>query len=119
MLMCSISKRIAHETAGAARIRSSLRPLFSRARCSCKTPGASRRGIAKLYLSVIARSEATKQSSYPLCREMDCFASLAMTGLENEQGQLIKRIGDFEAHQNQRGDHQIKAEMHEGLETKY
>jgi hypothetical protein len=70
-------------------------------------------------ISVIARSEATKQSSYPLCREMDCFASLAMTGLENEQRQLIKRIGDFEADQNQRGDHQIKAEMHEGLETKY
>jgi hypothetical protein len=39
--------------------------------------------------------------------------------LENEQRQLIKRIGDFEADQNQRGDHQIKAEMHEGLETKY
>src|SRR5258707_15004192 len=30
---------------------------------------------------------------------------------ENEQRQLIERIGDFEAHQNQRCDHQIKAEM--------
>jgi hypothetical protein len=28
---------------------------------------------------VIARSEATKQSIHPLCRAMDCFASLAMT----------------------------------------
>jgi hypothetical protein len=46
-------------------------------------------------------------------------ASLAMTGLKNEHRQLIKRIGDFEADQNQRGDHQIKAEMHERLETKY
>jgi hypothetical protein len=30
-------------------------------------------------LHVIARSEATKQSMFPLCRAMDCFASLAMT----------------------------------------
>src|ERR1700709_2604817 len=29
--------------------------------------------------SVIARSEATKQSILSLCRAMDCFASLAMT----------------------------------------
>jgi hypothetical protein len=29
--------------------------------------------------TVIARSEATKQSIYPLCRDMDCFAALAMT----------------------------------------
>jgi hypothetical protein len=29
--------------------------------------------------AVIARSEATTQSSHPLCRAMDCFASLAMT----------------------------------------
>ena len=32
---------------------------------------------------------------------------------------MIKRISDFEAHQNQGCDHQIKAEMHEKLETKY
>jgi hypothetical protein len=32
-------------------------------------------------LSVIARSEATKQSIIPLRGEMDCFASLAMTNL--------------------------------------
>ena len=57
---------------------------------------------------------------------MDCFASLAMTGklrdageLQNKQRQLIKRIGDFEADQNQRCDHPIKTEMHERLETKY
>ena len=42
-----------------------------------------------------------------------------MIGLQNEHRQLVKGIGDFEADQNQRGDHQIKAEMHEGLETKY
>ena len=33
-----------------------------------------------MILSVIARSEATKQSIYPLCRDMDCFAALAMMG---------------------------------------
>ena len=37
----------AHEIAGAARIRHSLRPLISRAKNTCKTSGATRRGIAK------------------------------------------------------------------------
>ena len=31
--------------------------------------------------AVIARSDATKQSILPLCRAMDCFASLAMTAI--------------------------------------
>ena len=44
-------------------------------------------------------------------------ARVVTSELEHEQRQLIERIGDFEADQNQRGDHQIKAEMHEGLET--
>jgi hypothetical protein len=44
-----------------------------------QTSGASRREIANTYLAVIARSAATKQSIFPLCRSMDCFASLAMT----------------------------------------
>src|SRR5437879_6076329 len=35
------------------------------------------RGVA--CLTVIARSEATKQSMPPTCGAMDCFASLAMT----------------------------------------
>jgi hypothetical protein len=39
--------------------------------------------------------------------------------LKNEGRQLIERIGHFDAHQNQCCDHQIKAEMHEGLETIY
>src|ERR1700724_1696806 len=40
---------IAHETAGAARTRSSLRPLFFEGEVSSKTPGASRRENAKSY----------------------------------------------------------------------
>jgi hypothetical protein len=70
---------IARETAGAARTRSSLRPLYFEGKVSSKTPGASRREKAKLYPVVIARSEATKQSILPCCGAMDCFASLAMT----------------------------------------
>ena len=38
--------------------------------------------------------------------------------LQHEHRQLIQRIGHFEANQNQRRDHQIKAEMHLGLETR-
>ena len=36
-------------------------------------------GLDSAFNSVIARSEATKQSIYRLCRTMDCFAALAMT----------------------------------------
>jgi hypothetical protein len=43
--------------------------------------GASRREIVDVYLAVIARSEATKQSILSLCGTMDCFALLAMTML--------------------------------------
>jgi hypothetical protein len=38
---------IARETAGAARTRSSLRPLYFEGKVSSKTPGASRREKAK------------------------------------------------------------------------
>jgi hypothetical protein len=40
---------------------------------------ASRRGIVNVSPCVIARSEATKQSSFLSWSRMDCFASLAMT----------------------------------------
>jgi hypothetical protein len=55
---------LAHETAGAASTRHSLRPLYFWANGFCKTSGALRREIAEVYLdeAVIARSEATKQS---------------------------------------------------------
>ena len=39
-------------------------------------------GEADREWSVIARSEATKQSILPFCGAMDCFASLAMTGID-------------------------------------
>jgi len=71
----------AHETAGAARIRHSLRPLISEGENYLQTSGAMRRGIIQLCLDhhpVIA-SEA-KQS---IARQgkMDCFVAslLAMT----------------------------------------
>jgi hypothetical protein len=44
-----------------------------------QTSGAPRRGIANVYLIVIA-SEA-KQSMEQQARKLDCFASLAMTVL--------------------------------------
>ena len=36
-------------------------------------------GTAVAALSSLRGALATKQSTYPLCREMDCFAALAMT----------------------------------------
>src|SRR3979411_2310407 len=48
MLMRALSVHIAHEIAGAARIRHSLRPLNSRARNYFQTSGAVRRENAKV-----------------------------------------------------------------------
>ena len=46
MLMRASTLSIAHETAGAARTRHSLRPLISGGTCYGKNSGASRRGNA-------------------------------------------------------------------------
>ena len=35
---------------------------------------------------------------------------------ENKSRKLIERVTDLHAHQNERGDHQIEAEMHGSLE---
>ena len=37
---------------------------------------------------------------------------------DNERDQLIERVDDLQAHQDESCDHQIKAEMHEELATK-
>src|SRR2546423_6782366 len=80
---------IAHEIAGAARIRHSLRPLISRGReNNLQTSGAMRRENAKLFprhCEPTGRANArpmtgsAKQSMPPQERRMDCFAALAMT----------------------------------------
>jgi hypothetical protein len=50
MLMRALLVHVAHEIAGAARIRHSLRPLISRGReNNLQTSGAMRRENAKLY----------------------------------------------------------------------
>src|SRR4029077_952158 len=70
-----------HETAGAARIRHSLRPLIPEGGDYLQTSGASRRGIERLCLdgpSSLREALATN-NPFLLCRTMDCFASLAMT----------------------------------------
>src|ERR1700730_14870221 len=52
MLVCVLPNNIARETAGAARTRLSLRPLFREGGTIRKTPGASRRGNANLRLRI-------------------------------------------------------------------
>ena len=46
----------AHETAGAARTRSSLRPLFSEGANEMQTSGAARREIANAHSVVVTRA---------------------------------------------------------------
>jgi hypothetical protein len=79
MLMRALSVHIAHEIAGAARIRHSLRPLISRGReNNLHTSGAMRRESAKLFPRHCERSEAIHRAAK---RMMDCFAALAMTAV--------------------------------------
>jgi hypothetical protein len=60
--VCILTTHSAHEAAGASGARHSPRPLFS-GRMFWQTSGASRRENAKVWLNVIARSAATKQST--------------------------------------------------------
>jgi hypothetical protein len=52
MLVCVFLCIFAHETAGAARIRLSLRPLVPK-RASTQSSGVSRREIAEVYLKKV------------------------------------------------------------------
>ncbi|WP_079565948.1 hypothetical protein [Bradyrhizobium erythrophlei] len=85
MLVCALLHNFARETAGAARTRLSLRPLFEESVKKQQASGATRRGnYMHVREIVIANVEtviasAAKQSSFLACCAMDCFAALAMT----------------------------------------
>jgi hypothetical protein len=70
----------AHAAADAPSVRHSLRPLFFWGSSTQQLGRIASRecGGVAVWGDVIARSEATKQSSLS-CGSMDCFASLAMT----------------------------------------
>ena len=61
----------AHETAGAARIRHSPRPLFSRARNDMYNSGALRRGNVTPYLPI---STSSLRTQGPITTGSNCFA---------------------------------------------
>jgi len=67
---------IARETAGAARTRSSLRPVFEGKVFFQNFGRDAPRECEVVFrpINIIARSVATKQSILPCCRAMDCFA---------------------------------------------
>src|SRR5450756_1188496 len=67
MLVCVLLHNLARETAGAARTRPSLRPLFEE-------------GGNDMHVREVVIASAAKQSSFLACCAMDCFAALAMTG---------------------------------------
>src|SRR5882724_3012585 len=63
MLMRALSVHVAHEIAGAARIRHSLRPLIGEGGEFSHNSGASRREISDAYPTVIVRLDRTTQYS--------------------------------------------------------
>ena len=75
MLVCALLVHIAHEIAGAARIRHSLRPLSFEGEGYLQSSGAMRRENEKSRFVVIA-SEA-KQSIARRNESMDCFVAYA------------------------------------------
>jgi hypothetical protein len=63
----------AHETAGAARTRSSLRPLFFGGGVNLQTSGAVRRENDESHLVVIARLDRAPQYSRALMMNTDAL----------------------------------------------
>src|SRR5258707_7941631 len=88
--------QIAHETAGAARTRSSLRPLKLRGRNDLQTSGASCREIAKScnWSAVIARSTCDEA-----IHSFFATRRLAMTAYHHE---LLRRLRRFPEHPRRR-----------------
>jgi hypothetical protein len=62
------------------------------------------------------RRDQTGSGDYRTCIRVRAVA--VAWDLKNQRRQLIERVDGLQADQNQRCDHQIKAEMHEGLATK-
>ena len=77
--MCMLLVHVAHEIAGAARIRHSLRPLNREGETICKTSGASRRENANLYL------RHPRATAKPLSLEARKSAHLWMTGQRTDK----------------------------------
>src|SRR3954469_7632546 len=81
MLVCVSLPNLAHETAGAARPRSSLRPLIGEGGNLMANLASNRRrdrgGMCRRHCE--ERSDEAIHAF--LCGQMDCFAPLAMTVL--------------------------------------
>jgi hypothetical protein len=88
MLMRALSVHIAHETAGAARIRHSLRPLYLRGRRLLANLGRNAPRECGVVFAVIA-SEA-KQSMSPHEERMDCFVARAPRN--DEVSESVQRL---------------------------
>src|SRR5258707_6490963 len=76
MLVCALLHNFARETAGAARTRLSLRPLFEESVKKQQTSGALR---GESYTHVLKPSLRAKRSnpSFLHCCAMDCFVACA------------------------------------------
>jgi hypothetical protein len=53
----------------------------------------------------------------PVCDAKRC-RRLCAGDLQHQASQLIERVNNLHAHQNERCDHEIKSKMHEGLAPK-
>jgi hypothetical protein len=75
MLVCALFALIAHETAGAASTRHSLRPLLD-GRMILQTSGLARRENAETYLSTSSRPSEARAGTYN--HECLCCATLQL-----------------------------------------
>src|SRR5260370_6184346 len=98
MLVCVSSHNFAHETAGAARTRLSLRPLlFGAAFLASLGRIAPRgRGVVSTTMATSLRgAKRRRQSILSLCGPMDCFASLAMTVSDLHVPAVSRNVGNI------------------------
>src|SRR6478736_3625449 len=119
MLMCALFLPIAHETAGAARIRHSLRPLFSRGRRISYNSGASCRENAMLRPAVIACDKRVAFAQGSPCDEAIHPSVMPRDGLlrfARNDGQamttLLRRLSGLAEHPCRRRETARRAVRH-------
>src|ERR1700686_1198071 len=92
MLVCAFLHNFARETAGAARTRLSLRPLFEVGGKKQQTPGETRRGIAKVWLNSCSPDGAQRNPGPAEEESRIALRSIRATRLRDSQRASLPRV---------------------------
>lgn len=84
-------------------------PVASRGEIEVSRPANLRLNLEPRGDDLGAKAASLRRVTQPGCAKA--------RALENERGQLIERVAELQAHQDERCDHQIKAGVHGELEN--